>query len=119
MLCQPLVLLLCLCVSGAAFAADDDYLKAIEVESGKLESRQQDVDSGETQATPAPQTDAGSATLDVRDKFEKILDEKYHGSYVFYQKLPERSRQEIVNEYEQGTPFEEIRKKIIDRFLQR
>ena len=119
MLCQPLVLFLCLCASGAAFAADDDYLKAIEAESSKLESRNQDVGPEQQDVTAAPQADAAVATTDVRDKFEKILDQKYHGSYVFYTKLPERSQQEIVNDYKQGTPFTEIRKKIIDRFLQR
>jgi hypothetical protein len=112
-------MLLCLSASGAGFAADDDYLKALEIESSKLETRNQEGGTEQQDKTASTQENNEAAKPDVRDKFEKILDEKYHGSYVFYSKLPERSRQEIVNDYEQGMSFTDVRKKIIDRFLQR
>ncbi len=97
--------------SGPILAAEDDFLSAIEAESEKVDARQE-TDKKKT---------TGSAEVDEasRDEFEKILAEKYQGSFKFYSKLPERSRQEIVQEYERGTSFVKLRKKIIDRFMQR
>lgn len=108
--------------TGALWAADDDYLSAIEAESGKVDARQDKAtsDTTVTEGSGAAGSDANEPPdTEVRDKFEKILDKKYHGSYVFYKKLPERSKQEIVQEYKRGTEFVVLRKKIIDRFMQR
>ena len=118
-LCQLLVFVLYLSVSGTVFGADDDYLKALEAESSKLEPGKLDAGQGEQNEVAGQQMDSDIEMSDVRVKFEQILSEKYHGSYTFYSKLPERSRQEIVKDYQQGKPFVQIRKIIIDRFMQR
>ena len=89
--------------------AEDDFLSAIEAESQKVES---------TENQPGDQS-GGESVDDSRQKLEELLSEKYRGSYKFYVKLPERSRQEVVGEYEKGTSIAEIRKKIVDRYLQR
>lgn len=92
----------------------DDYLSAIEAESGKVENSQLD----EAEQGVVETTDAG-VDAGAREEFEAILAERYHGSYTFYTKLPERSRQEIVQEYQRGASFVVLRKKIVDRFMQR
>ena len=97
--------------TGALTAAEDDFLSAIEAESQKVDSRQE---ADEQKTTSDTQVDA-----EARDKFETVLAKQYQGSFKFYSKLPERSRQEIVQEYERGTSMVKIRKKIIDRFMQR
>ena len=45
----------------------------------------------------------------IRDSF---------GTYGFYRKLPERSRQEVFGEYRRGVGMDKIRKKIVSRLLQ-
>lgn len=112
-------------------AAEDDYLSAIEAESKKIDARgidareidgRENVDSpGSTDAGVSGDAEAGVAGegVEKRNEFEAILAEKYHGSFIFYRKLPEHSRQEIIEEYQRGTSFVKIRKKIVDRFMQR
>ena len=106
------ILVLGCLLSFSAHCKEDDFLSAIEAESNKLDSR-------ENVAEEPPKKNAGNADKNKRDEFEKKLEDSYHGSYVFYSKLPERVRQEIVQEYSRGTPFMKIRKKIVNRYLQR
>ncbi|MEW8395104.1 MAG: hypothetical protein AB2707_02980 [Candidatus Thiodiazotropha sp.] len=49
--------------------------------------------------------------------FEEDLKARYMGSFTFYKKLPRRSREEVFEEYKGGASIDEIRKKIMDRFL--
>lgn len=87
-----------------------DYLDQIEMEAGKVE-----------QHTPAADGGGGSGGASSKDRltFEAILQDEYAGSYTFYEKLPERSRQEIVDDYVNGASIDEIREKIVNRYLQR
>ena len=114
-------------ISGQLNASDDEFLDAIEVEIEKVGVRHQSAEEAATvedktaSDDPKSSQSPGSQLVDSneRELFEKILDEEYHGSYVFYKKLPERSQEEIVQEYKRGTPFKILRRKIIDRFMHR
>ncbi len=110
---------LVLLVASGAFAADD-YLSAIEAESEKVEGQPQQVDKAVEEAVPAEVGGTGNdANSEERIAFENLLKERFLGTYNFFNKLPERSRQEIVQEYRRGTSIVRIRKKIVDRFMQR
>lgn len=111
-----------LLVSLPALSADD-YLSELDAEVKKVESREIDGESGtstvEQPAEVAPGTTASARAGASRDAFEELLRQHYLGTFGFYKKLPERSRQEIFAEYQNGAPISEVRKKIIDRLLQR
>ena len=83
-------------------AGGDDYLEMLESEASKVEA------SGGV----APQ----GADADI-GAFEAELKQHYRGSYLFYKKLPRRSREKVFTEYSEGASIEDIRKKIMDRFL--
>ena len=103
-----------------AIAADDDYLKAIEAETSKVGIQADESENKtEGQAPVDEDTATNNEVSEERVAFEAVLKDRYHGSYTFYSKLPERSRQEIVQEYKRGTPFVKITKKIVDRSMQR
>lgn len=97
-----------------AFAADDNYLRAVEREAGKLGA-----------APPQYLADEGTAGLEAdrqpalsRDRFEATLRDRYVGTYQLYGKLPDRSRQEVFADFQRGATIEEVRRKIVDRLLQ-
>lgn len=105
------VVLCCAVGGGVACAEDDPYLSAISQEAKKVEAEAQPtlVEPGES----GTQTDGG---LNLQ-AFEEDLKAQYKGSYTFYRKLPRRTREEIFLEYRDGASIDEIRKKIMDRFL--
>lgn len=108
----PLLMVLICSVPTSGFAADDDYLKSLEAETSKinLESARETVE-------------AGGAELSVIDEqranFEAYLEEKQRGTYAFYRKLPERSREEVFNSFIDGASMDQIRKMVIDRKMNR
>jgi hypothetical protein len=53
------------------------------------------------------------------DAFEQLLADKYAGSSVFYRKLSLRQQEEIYDAYLSGMSIKEIRKKIVQRYLNR
>ncbi|MEW8507601.1 MAG: hypothetical protein AB2598_12940 [Candidatus Thiodiazotropha sp.] len=90
-------------------AEEDPYLSAISSEAEKVEpaettSNSESVEDGES----------GGPNLQA---FEEDLRARYMGSFTFYKKLPRRSREEVFEEYKGGASIDEIRKKIMDRFL--
>lgn len=91
----------------------DDYLDSLEAEVGKVENHSFD-DSVEPKAEP----NAEDEVL-LRHEFEQHLSQKNKGSYTLYKKLPERSRQEVYEEFTQGASMSQIRRMIVDRILQR
>jgi hypothetical protein len=93
------------------FAEEDPYLSAISQEAKKVvvPSQPDSAEPGES-ATPLV------GELDLR-AFEEDLKARYKGSYTFYTKLPRRTQDEIFLEYRDGASMDEIRKKIMDRFL--
>ena len=102
--------------------AADDYLSELDAEVKKVEARNIDGAAGRNDVeAPAEVAVATRGTRNgaSRDAFEGLLKQKYLGTFGFYKKLPERSRQEIFLEYQEGAPMAEVRKKIIDRLLQR
>lgn len=97
--------------AGSGWSADDPYLQALDAEVDKVESHPVDV-------AHLSAADAAAAAAS-REAFELLLRDRYAGTFVFYNKLPERSRQEIFDEYAGGASITGVRKKIIDRLLQR
>jgi hypothetical protein len=113
---------LCLLLLLGAPALWADYLSDLDAEVKKVEARQIDGESGtSTVEAPAELSTAAGEPREgaTRDAFEALLKENYLGTFGFYKKLPERSRQEIYIDYRDGAPMSEVRKKIIDRLLQR
>jgi hypothetical protein len=108
--CSALVLGLAL---APVIAAEDPYLQALENEVEKVEHAVVAPD-----APAAASTDANLVSDAARTQFEGTLRERYTGTYEFYRKLPERSRQEIFDHYQHGASIADVRKKIIDRLLQ-
>ena len=52
-----------------------------------------------------------------RERFETLLKQTRVGTYSFYRRLPERSREEIFLDYSGGASLEALRGKIVDRYL--
>lgn len=98
-------------------ASDDPYLDLLDQEASKVERRSTDtLDDGS--APPG-----GSAivrptrNIPSRERFEALLRQEHVGTYSFYSKLPERSREEVFLDFSRGTSLEALRKKIVDRYL--
>ncbi|MET0060847.1 MAG: hypothetical protein AB2552_07205 [Candidatus Thiodiazotropha endolucinida] len=90
-------------------AEEDPYLSAISSEAEKVES---------TETTTGSEVDDEDVVDGPSLKaFEEDLKASYMGSFTFYKKLPRRSREEVFEEYKGGASIDEIRKKIMDRFL--
>jgi len=111
-----LAVLVVLLFSIPVFSADD-YLSEIEAETVKL-----DPGLGFEEQPDETGTENNTGTAEInrsREEFEAWLEEKYRGSFVFYSKLPQRSREEVFQQYLQGADLKVIRKTIVDRYLQR
>ena len=120
----PVATLLALALGLASLPAvsADDYESLLDAEVKKVEARKIDGESGTNTVESPAEMPSGAKTGHVgasRDEFEGLLKKKYLGTFGFYKKLPERSRQEIFAEYSAGAPVSKVRKKIIDRLLQR
>ena len=96
------------CVSTAGDA--DDYLSAISIEAEKVEES----NLSDAQSRRVAKKAGIEPTL---SEFESELKSRYRGSYTFYRKLPTRSREAIFMNFLDGVPMSDIRKKIMDRFL--
>lgn len=111
----------CLLFFQSTLSSDDPYLSELDAEVDKVESRAlsgdgQVVDDVAGRLAGDPDDAEVSA---ARQQFETLLQEKYVGTYRFYQRLPERGQQEIFLEFRDGLPLDQIREKIVDRLLQR
>ncbi len=112
--------------SAVALSADD-YLSALEAEAGKVDVELNEPDSATNPGTVSQSAEQGGQALQSQKKeglasqranFESLLKKHYFGTYGFYRKLPERSRQEVFEEYRRGVGMDKIRKKIVSRLLQ-
>jgi hypothetical protein len=105
-------------------AGEDDYLKAIEMETEKVERKSANMELSSLQEaapTERPRGPAGegfSSELTLAE-FEQELADKYTGTARFYQKLPRRTQEEVYQEYLKGASISEVRTKIMNRFLHR
>ena len=110
------VAVFCLCLAPLC-GADDSYLELIDEEVSKVEGVSVDKpgDEGETSRAAAPTPAAQSVPL--REDFEAMLRREHVGTFSFYRRLPERSREEIFVDYSNGASMEALRSKIIDRYL--
>jgi len=104
---------LALVVSAGVPAEEDPYLSAITREAFKVDGASQTT-SGEVDSPSISEDDGLSISA-----FEEDLKTRYKGSYTFYERLPRRTREEIFEEYRQGVSIGEIRRKIMDCFLNR
>ncbi|MCB1726036.1 MAG: hypothetical protein KDI22_01260 [Gammaproteobacteria bacterium] len=111
------VAVLLLVTLRATPAADDPYLQLLDQEVSKVEASVTDKGNNAATAQVPAGNSAGTASLVSRKHFEDVLQEQHVGTYSFYRKLPERSREEIFLDYSGGASMEALRKKIIDRFL--
>lgn len=97
-------------------AAGDPYLDAVDEEAAKVgkdttvnnsKSMRRGA-SGDTSARTADSSKAG---------FEALLRREHLGTYSFYRKLSQRSRDEIFGDYRDGASITALREKIVDRYL--
>ncbi len=102
---------------ATAVAADDAYLELLDREATKVERVPTDTagdgGAGSDRAEQRPVAQARPS----RDHFEALLQHQHVGTYSFYRKLPERSREEIFLDYGDGASMEALREKIVDRYL--
>jgi predicted 2-oxoglutarate/Fe(II)-dependent dioxygenase YbiX len=100
--------------SVAVAAADDDYLKLLDEEVAKVDGAATD---GVVEAAAATNGRVSERTSASRQHFEDLLREQHVGTYSFYRRLPERNRQEIFLDYQAGMPMDQLRDKVVARFL--
>ncbi len=96
---------------GQPGAAGDPYLEMLDREVAKVEVAPTDNSPGAVGAEPVAQSG------DSREQFEARLRSEHVGTYSFYRRLPERSREEMFLEYRSGVPMTGLREKIVQRFL--
>ena len=123
--CRELLLSLlagiCLIAWSLPVMSADDYLSELDAEANKVGTPPVGSTTGESDAGKSAEASAESdksSPQASREAFEGLLKKRYLGSYGFYQKLPERSRQEVFEEYQQGADMDQLRRKIVNRLLQ-
>lgn len=102
---------------SVSHAADDAYLEQLDEEVTKVEAVP--TDTGRDGAARPAKTAGGAGTREVasREQFEASLRDQHVGTYSFYRRLPERSREEVFLDYSRGASMESLREKVIERFL--
>ena len=119
----PVLLRLVCCVvltgtlSSSAFAAGDPYLEMLDEEVTKVEAAPTDTaDDGAASSVNADSAQPAQR-MPSQKQFETLLTQQQVGTYSFYRRLPERSRQEVFADYSGGASMEMLREKIIERYL--
>ncbi len=109
-------------VASSPALSADDYLSELDSEAAKVEARGIDPSAGKVEVATPPVGEAAAPVVPVRSidrvAFEGLLKKHYLGTYRFYKKLPERSREEIFEQYRGGADIGVIRNKIVSRLLQ-
>jgi len=99
-------------------AADDPYLKMLDEEVAKVETGSTDTGKEDAAARLARTRGVQGAQRGAsRKSFEALLRQQHVGTYSFYRRLPERSREEIFVDYGDGASMEVLRDKVVDRYL--
>ena len=103
---------------ASAQAVEDTYLELLDQEVTKVEpsatDTSGDVPGGSRQGEGTP---AAAPPASSRAHFEAQMRRQQVGTYSFYSRLPERSREEIFLDYSSGASMDALREKIIDRYL--
>jgi len=127
------IFMLVISLPYAHVAAQDNYLDQLEAESTKLTD--QPVLAPETDASGTGEVEGASKQMDFHTEgksivaspdfdedltvvdFEDELKDRFLGSFTFYKKLPQRSREEVYRGYLNGNTIREIRKMKMNRYL--
>jgi hypothetical protein len=103
---------------SVSHAVDDPYLQMLDEEVTKVEGGL--TDTGKEDATARPDRTRGvqdAQAVASRKSFEAMLRQQHVGTYSFYRRLPERSREEVYVDYGNGASVESLRDKVVDRYL--
>ena len=98
-------------------AADDAYLQLLDEEVTKVEAVSTDTVGGWCCPASQGRCEGQAQVAPSRERFETQLRQQHVGTYSFYRRLPERSREEIFVDYANGASMEALREKIVDRYL--
>jgi len=103
---------------ASAQAAEDTYLELLDQEVIKVEPSATDTVGDNPRGSPPDERVLAAAPpAPSRAHFETLMSRQHVGTYSFYSRLPERSREEIFLDYSNGASMEALREKIIDRYL--
>ena len=102
---------------SSAVAADDPYLQMLDEEATKVGGVATDSNTRQDVADAVPGVPREAPGVPSRAEFEELLRVEHVGTYSFYRRLPERSREEIFIDYSKGASMESLRGKIVDRYL--
>jgi len=98
-------------------AADDTYLELLDQEVTKVEPGVTDTTGDDLGGNQRDGREAVAQRAPSRAHFESLMSRQQMGTYSFYSRLPERSREEIFLDYSSGASMEALREKVIDRYL--
>lgn len=98
--------------STSMLAAEDPYLDLLDREAVKVDRAASDTFTAAEDVGGNPSRPVAS-----QESFETLLRRQHVGTYSFYRRLPERSREEVYLDYRGGASIETLRGKIIDRYL--
>ncbi|MCP3669305.1 MAG: hypothetical protein GY814_02495 [Gammaproteobacteria bacterium] len=117
----------------AHVAAEDSYLDQLEAESKKLTNRPIPAPEANSASTRVEKSGAGLKKQPTEGKslipspdfksnlamveFENELKNRFLGSFTFYKKLPQPSKEEVYHGYLNGNSIKDTRKIIMSRFL--
>jgi len=110
------VLAMCCMVATDVVATDDPYLQLLDEEATKVDGIPTDTETQGDVPTPAGPA-RESAPPGSRADFENLMRIEHVGTYSFYRRLPERSKEEVYLDYSRGASMESLRGKIVDRYL--
>lgn len=114
--CAGLLAMLVVCAPAPCLASDEAYLELLDAEATKVEPDATDKQGNS--ASSGPQlTERETESLASREQFEVLLRQENVGTYSFYRKLPERSREEVFLDYRNGASMEALRGKVVNRYL--
>ena len=89
----------------------------LDEEVTKVEAAATDTADDGTASSANPDSAQLAQPVPSQKKFETLLRQQQVGTYSFYRRLPERSRDEIFADYSGGASMEMLREKIIERYL--
>lgn len=104
-------------VLPVSHAADDPYLQLLDEEVTKVEGDSTDTLEDDAARSARAGGKGRAQAVPSRKHFEALLRQQHVGTYSFYRRLPERSREEIFVDYGDGASMEALREKVVDRYL--